>query len=322
MSAHSVDLNCDLGESFGIWTLGQDEALMPYLTSANIACGYHAGDPAVMKRTVRAALRYNVALGAHPSLPDLVGFGRRNMDISPEEAFDMTVYQLGALHAVAKAEGGTLHHLKPHGALYNMAATNAALAEALAEAVYRVQPELLLYGLAGSELTKAGEKLGLRTAHEVFADRTYQANGTLTPRRQPDALITEADVAIAQVLRMVQDGMVRSQQGTDVGIRADTVCLHGDGAHALEFAQRLHAVAKAEGGTLHHLKPHGALYNMAATSAPLAEAIAEAIYKVQPNLILYGLADSALTKAGETLGLVTAHEVFADRTYQANGTLT
>ncbi|GAB3297668.1 LamB/YcsF family protein [Hymenobacter humi] len=243
----TVDLNCDMGESFGAWTLGNDAALMPFITSANIACGFHAGDPAVMKQTVRAALRHGVALGAHPGLPDLVGFGRRNMDISAEEAFDMTVYQLGALAAVARAEGGQLHHLKPHGALYNMAATNAALAEAIAEAVYKVQPELTLYGLAGSELTKAGEKIGLKTAHEVFADRTYQANGTLTPRRQPDALITSADVAIAQVLRMVQEGQVRTQQGLDVAIRADTVCLHGDGAHALEFAQRLNTVLREAG---------------------------------------------------------------------------
>ena len=241
---YSVDLNCDLGESFGAWTLGNDAALMPFITSANIACGFHAGDPTVMKATVRAALRHNVAIGAHPGLPDLVGFGRRNMAISAEEAFDMTVYQLGALAGVVKAEGGQLHHLKPHGALYNMAAANAALAEAIAEAVYKVQPELTLYGLAGSELTKAGERLGLRTAHEVFADRTYQADGTLTPRRQPDALITSAGAAIAQVLRMVQDGGVRTQQGTDVAIRADTVCLHGDGPHALEFAQRLRAALR------------------------------------------------------------------------------
>ena len=244
---YSIDLNCDMGESFGAWALGHDAALMPFITSANIACGYHAGDPAVMKATVRAALQHNVAIGAHPGLPDLVGFGRRDMAISPEEAFDMTVYQLGALQAVAKAEGGRLHHLKPHGALYNMAATNAALATALAEAVYKVQPELVLYGLAGSELTKAGEKLGLKTAHEVFADRTYQANGTLTPRRQPDALITDANVAIAQVLRMVQGGSLRTQQGTEVAIRADTVCLHGDGAHALEFAQRLNKELRAAG---------------------------------------------------------------------------
>jgi UPF0271 protein len=243
----SVDLNCDMGESFGAWTLGHDEALLPYITSANIACGFHAGDPTVMKQTVRAALKRGVALGAHPGLPDLAGFGRRDMAISAEEAFDMTVYQLGALAALAKAEGGTLRHLKPHGALYNMAATNAALAQAIAEAVYKVQPELTLYGLAGSELTKASEKLGLKTAHEVFADRTYQANGTLTPRRQPDALITSAEVAIAQVLRMVQGGWVRTQQGQEVAIRADTVCLHGDGAHALEFAQRLHAALRKAG---------------------------------------------------------------------------
>ena len=194
----TVDLNCDMGESLGAWNMGQDEALLPFVTSANIACGFHAGDPAVMKRTVRAALRHGVALGAHPGLPDLVGFGRRNMDISAEEAFDMTVYQLGALAAVVKAEGGQLHHLKPHGALYNMAATKAALAEAIAEAVYKVQPELMLYGLAGSALTKAGEKLGLRTAHEVFADRTYQADGTLTPRRQPDALIATRKLLLAR----------------------------------------------------------------------------------------------------------------------------
>ena len=236
-----------MGESFGAWHLGHDAAIMPFITSANIACGFHAGDPAVMKRTVRLALRHSVAIGAHPGLPDLVGFGRRNMDISAEEAFDITVYQLGALAAVVRAEGGALHHLKPHGALYNMAATNAALAEAIAEAVYKVQPELRLYGLAGSKLTKAGEKLGLRTAHEVFADRTYQANGTLTPRRRPDALVASADAALAQVLRMVREGQVRSQQGPDVALRADTVCLHGDGPQALAFAQRLHGALRAAG---------------------------------------------------------------------------
>jgi len=243
----TVDLNCDMGESFGAWTLGQDAEIMPFITSANVACGFHAGDPSVMRQTVRRALTHGVAIGAHTGLPDLVGFGRRNMDISAEEAFDMTVYQLGALAAVVRAEGGQLHHLKPHGALYNMAATNAALAEAIAEALYKVQPELTLYGLAGSELTKAGEKIGLRTAHEVFADRTYQANGTLTPRRQPDALITSSEAAIAQVLRMVQGGWVRTQQGQEVAIRADTVCLHGDGAHALDFAQQLRTALASAG---------------------------------------------------------------------------
>ena len=255
---YSVDLNCDMGESFGTWTLGNDAAILPFVTSANIACGFHAGDPAVMKATVRAALRENVAIGAHPGLPDLAGFGRRDLAISAEEAFDMTVYQLGALAAMVKAEGGQLQHLKPHGALYNMAATQPALAEAIAEAVYKVQPELTLYGLAGSELTKAGEKIGLKTAHEVFADRTYQANGTLTARRQPDALITSADVAIAQVMRMVQNGLVRTQQGQEVAIRADTVCLHGDGAHALEFAQRLNAALRQAGVQLQAGQPAAA----------------------------------------------------------------
>ncbi len=196
---YAVDLNCDMGESFGAYSLGHDEAILPFVTSANIACGYHAGDPAVMKRTVRLALRHGVAIGAHPGLPDLVGFGRRDMAISPEEAYDITVYQLGALAAFAHAEGGTVHHVKPHGALYNMAAVNPALAEALAEAVYRVQPTAALYGLAGSALIGAGQKLGLATAQEVFADRTYQADGTLTPRRHPNALLTDPAAAIAQV---------------------------------------------------------------------------------------------------------------------------
>ena len=240
-AAVTIDLNCDLGESFGAWTLGQDAEIMPLLTSANVACGFHAGDPGVMRRTVQLALRQGVAIGAHPGLPDLVGFGRRNLDISPDEAFEMTVYQLGALAAVVRAEGGRLHHLKPHGALYNLAATNARLAESIAEAIYKVQPELTLYGLAGSELTKAGEKIGLTTAHEVFADRTYQANGTLTPRRQPDALITDAPTAINQVIKMITEGKVRAQSGAEVAIRADTVCLHGDGPHALDFARRLRA---------------------------------------------------------------------------------
>ena len=243
----SIDLNCDLGESFGAWTLGDDAGVMPYLTSANVACGFHAGDPGVMRRTVRLALQHGVALGAHPGLPDLVGFGRRDMAVSPAEAFEMTVYQLGALQAVAKSEGATLRHLKPHGALYNMAATSAPLAEALAEAVYKVQPELVLFGLAGSQLTRAGEKLGLRTAHEVFADRTYQPDGTLTPRRQPDALITDAAQAIAQALGMVQGGYVRTQSGQQLAIRADTLCLHGDGAHAVAFAQQIRAAFEKAG---------------------------------------------------------------------------
>lgn len=183
------------------------------------------------------ALKSGVAIGAHPGLPDLVGFGRRNMEISAEEAYDIVVYQIGALQAFVQAEGGIMQHVKPHGALYNMAATRVPLAEAIAEAVYRVNPHLILYGLAGSELTMAGEKIGLRVAQEVFADRTYQQDGTLTSRTQPDAMITDQKQALSQVVRMVAEGRVLSQQGIEVPISADTICIHGDGAHALDFAR-------------------------------------------------------------------------------------
>lgn len=236
---HRVDLNCDLGESFGAYTMGMDERILPFLTSANIACGFHAGDPGVMYKTVNLALKNKVAIGAHPGLPDLVGFGRRNMDISPREAYEMVVYQIGALYGFVKAAGGRMQHVKPHGALYNMAAKRRDLAEAIAEAIYQVDPELILFGLSGSELVFAGEKIGLVTAHEVFADRTYQKDGSLTPRKEPDALITDDQQAVAQVVRMVKEGTVLSQQGQDIVIKADTVCIHGDGAHALEFACKI-----------------------------------------------------------------------------------
>lgn len=242
-----VDINCDMGESFGAYRLGNDEEILSYISSANIACGFHAGDPATMRKTVRMALEKGVAIGAHPGLPDLVGFGRRNMDIDPQEAYDIVVYQVGALQAFVQAEGGSMQHVKPHGALYNMAATRPALAEAIAEAIYKVNPSLILYGLAGSELTRAGARIGLRTAHEVFADRTYQEDGTLTPRSQPDAMITEQSQSLAQVIRMVTEGRVLSLQGVDVPIQADTVCIHGDGAHALEFARSIHAAFEGAG---------------------------------------------------------------------------
>jgi len=242
-----VDLNCDMGESFGAYRLGRDEEMIRYVTSANIACGFHAGDAGTMRKTVRLALEQGVAVGAHPGLQDLVGFGRRRMEISPREAYDIVVYQIGALLGFVKAEGGTLAHVKPHGELYNMAAKSAELAEAIAEAVYRVDPELILFGLAGSELIKAGERIGLRTASEVFADRTYQADGSLTPRREPDALITDEKRSLAQVIRMVKEGKVRTQQQTDISIKADTICVHGDGARAVEFARGIRA-ALAEAG--------------------------------------------------------------------------
>lgn len=246
MSQKSIDLNCDLGESFGAYTIGNDAAILPYVTSVNIACGYHAGDPLVMQQTVKLALQHQVAIGAHPGLPDLVGFGRREMAVSAAEVYAMVVYQVGALQAFAKAEGATLHHVKPHGALYNMAAVTPDLAMAIAEAVYKAAPDAILYGLANSELPKAGDKLGLRTANEVFADRTYQPNGTLTPRSLPNALISDHTKAVQQVLKMVLEGKVASLQGPEISIKADTVCLHGDGPHALEFARQLNQALKKE----------------------------------------------------------------------------
>ncbi|WP_027091568.1 LamB/YcsF family protein [Cohnella thermotolerans] len=242
-----VDLNCDMGESFGAYKLGNDEAILNHVTSANIACGFHAGDPATMRRTVRLALDRGVAIGAHPGLQDLIGFGRRDMDITPEEAYELVVYQIGALWAFVRSEGGALQHVKAHGSLYNMAARNAGLAQAIARAVYRVDPELILFGLAGSELIKAGKEIGLRTASEVFADRTYQSDGSLTSRRLPDSVITDDRQSVEQVIRMVSEGKVRSRQQVDVDIQADTVCIHGDGVRALEFAGQIRHSLQAAG---------------------------------------------------------------------------
>jgi len=240
----NIDLNCDMGESYGPYLIGNDEAILPYITSANIACGFHAGDAGVMKRTVRMALSQQVSIGAHPGLPDMQGFGRREMAISAEEAYDMVVYQIGALYGFVKSEGGMLHHVKPHGALYNMSAIDKNLANAIAEAVYKVDPALILYGLSGSELISAGERIGLRVANEVFADRTYQDDGNLTSRRLPSALITSEDQALAQSIQMVCSQTVVTARGLTIPIAAETICIHGDGKHALEFAAKLHMAFK------------------------------------------------------------------------------
>ncbi|MFD1864325.1 LamB/YcsF family protein [Planococcus chinensis] len=242
-----VDLNCDMGESFGAYTMGHDEDILDFVTSANIACGFHAGDPATMRKTVKMALEKNVGIGAHPGLQDLVGFGRRNISLSPQEAYDLTVYQIGALSGFVQSQGGKLQHVKAHGALYNMAAKNAALSEAIAEAVYDINPELILFGLSGSELVKAGEKLGLRTANEVFSDRTYQPDGTLTPRTQPNALITDTGTAINQVIRMVKEQKVATVEEQDIAIQAETICIHGDGVTALDFAEAISKSLKDAG---------------------------------------------------------------------------
>ena len=234
-----IDLNSDLGESFGNYTLGMDERILELISSANIACGFQAGDPDVMHRTVQLALKNNVALGAHPGFPDLVGFGRRTMGVSPQEVYTMMVYQIGALNGFIKAEGGKMQHVKPHGALYNMAAKDKKLAEAIAESLYKVDPELVLFGLAGSEMIHAAKRIGIRAIEEVFADRTYQKDGTLTPRSQANSMITDDEKAIAQVLKMVQEKRVTSVDGGEIPLQADTICVHGDGEHALNFAKKI-----------------------------------------------------------------------------------
>lgn len=235
-----IDLNCDMGESFGVYRIGNDSQILEYVSSANIACGFHGGDPATMRKTVKAALDKGVAIGAHPGLPDLQGFGRRSMALSAAEAYEMVVYQVGALAGFARASGTSVRHVKAHGALYNMAAKDSRLAAAIAQAVYDIDPGLVLYALAGSEMVRAAEKIGLRVASEVFADRSYQDDGTLTPRTQANAMIEDVGVAIAQVTRMVKQGLVRSANGNDVQVRADTICIHGDQENAKAFAQQIH----------------------------------------------------------------------------------
>ena len=252
-----IDLNCDLGESFGAWTMGNDAAMMDLISSANIACGFHAGDASIMRKTAALAMQKNVAIGAHPSFPDLQGFGRRNMQLSPQEVYDICVYQIGAMAGTVQTLGGKLHHVKPHetapqppvgeqktklhhvkphGALYNMAAKDANLARAIAEATRDFDPNLILYGLSGSHLISEAEKIGLRTASEVFADRTYQNDGSLTPRNQPNAMITDTQTAVNQVIMMIEQQCVMSVDGAKIPLKADTVCIHGDGVHALAFA--------------------------------------------------------------------------------------
>lgn len=247
MSGHCIDLNCDMGESYGAWSMGQDAQVMPWITSANIACGFHAGDFSTMQQTVLLAVKHAVAIGAHVSLPDLQGFGRRELKVTANEAHALALYQIGALAAFARAAGTRVAHVKPHGALYNMAARDAALAEAIARATRDFDPALILFGLAGSALTHAGETLGLRVAHEAFADRRYQADGSLTPRREADAVIHEIDAAVSQALNIAAHGQVQTRDGAALQIRADTICVHGDRADAAEFAQRLRTALQAAG---------------------------------------------------------------------------
>ncbi|MEW6036650.1 MAG: 5-oxoprolinase subunit PxpA [Pseudomonadota bacterium] len=245
--ARTIDLNADLGESFGPWRMGQDEILLELVTSANIACGFHAGDPDVMAETVRLAVSRGVALGAHPSLPDRQGFGRRAMALRPEEIRNLVLYQIGALAGFARAAGGRLAHVKPHGALYSQAASDPAVAEAVAAAVRAFDKNLILVGPAGSHLVRAGRAAGLAVGREGFADRRYEPDGTLTPRGRPDALIENPDEAVAQVIGMVERGEVTARDGTVIAMPVDTLCLHGDGPDAAAFARRLRTELAARG---------------------------------------------------------------------------
>ena len=236
-----VDLNADLGEG-----CGNDRALLQLVSSANIACGFHAGDAQTMRQSVLWALEYGVAIGAHPSFPDRENFGRTPMQLPAETVRAQMIYQIGALKAIAESEGGRLMHVKPHGMLYNQSAQEPRLAEAIAQAVQAVDASLILVGLANSESIRAARALGLAIKEEVFADRAYQADGTLVPRSQPGALVESDEQAISQTLSMIQQGKVQSVTGEWVSVQADTVCLHGDGAHALAFARQLREAFSAQ----------------------------------------------------------------------------
>jgi UPF0271 protein len=232
-----IDLNCDMGESYGAWKMGDDAAIMPLITSANVACGFHGGDPATIRKTVRLAVDNGVAIGAHPSLPDLQGFGRRVMKISPQDMYDLVVYQAGAVDAFARAAGSKLHHIKCHGALYNMAATDEGLSEAMAKAAKDLG--VMVYTLSNSIMMKVVQKKGVKTLAEVFADRGYSDDGTLAPRDQPGGMIEDAKKSVEQALGMIEGGFVISLSGKRVPVAADTLCLHGDQPGAVLFAKEL-----------------------------------------------------------------------------------
>ena len=242
-----VDLNCDLGEAFGNYSFGGDKDIIPLVTSANIACGFHAGDENVMNQTVKLAKKNHVSIGAHPGLPDLKGFGRRKMDINLTEVYNLIVYQLGALEGFCKVHQTRINHVKPHGALYNMGAKNKDIAKAIAKAIYDFDSAIMLVGLSNSLLISEAKAIGLKTASEVFADRRYEDNGQLVNRKESDAVITDTDEALKQVLKMVTENKVISRNGKEIDLETDTICVHGDGKHALEFVEQIRKKLTKEG---------------------------------------------------------------------------
>ena len=244
------DLNSDLGESFGAYTIGADDDIIPLVSSVNIACGWHAGDPLVMQKAVALAKQYGVSIGAHPGYPDLLGFGRRNLSASPAEVKAYIQYQVGALSAFCRAAGVRLHHVKPHGAMYNTAGADIKLARAVAEAVAEIDDSLVLLALSGSAMIRAAEEIGLPCASEVFADRNYEEDGSLRARSKPDSIIKDEDECIARVLRMVTEGKVTAVTGRDIDIRADSICVHGDTPKALLFIQRIRDALTEKGAVI------------------------------------------------------------------------
>jgi UPF0271 protein len=242
-----IDLNCDMGESYGAWKMGADAEVMPFITSANIASGFHAGDPATIRKTVRLAVDNGVVIGAHPSLPDIMGFGRRAMKISPQDMYDLVVYQAGAVEAFARAAGAKLHHVKCHGALYNMAAMDEGLSEAMVKAVRDLGSGVMLYALSESKNFQLAKKANLPVAGEVFADRGYSDDGTLAPRDKPGGMIEDPAQSVKQVLGMIEGGFVTSLSGKKVPVAADTLCLHGDQPGAVMFAKKLRDTFKERG---------------------------------------------------------------------------
>lgn len=245
-----IDLNCDMGESFGQYTLGYDAAVMPLISSANIACGFHAGDPLVMHQTVKLAAQHGVGIGAHPGFPDLVGFGRRNMSLSPEELRDSLLYQIGALMGFARVCHTTVRHVKPHGALYNLAANDDALAHTIVDTVLALDANLILFGLAGSKILKIAAQAGLPTAQEVFADRAYQADGTLVPRNRPGAVLTDTAQVTDRVVQMAKDHTIIAITGEKIELAFDTVCVHGDTPGAVEHIKSITQAFKQAGVTI------------------------------------------------------------------------
>lgn len=236
---YTIDVNCDLGESFGNYKCGMDEEILPYISSANVACGFHASDPLTMSKTVGLAKQQGVSVGAHPGYPDLVGFGRRNMNVNTQELKAMVQYQVGALMSFCKAAGVPLVHVKPHGAMYNMAAKDERLALAICEGIYEVDKQLILLGLSGSKLLWAAKETGLKSASEAFLDRAYEEDGTLVVRSKPGAMIEDDKLAIKRAVTMIKEGKVKAITGKEIAIEPDSICIHGDGAHAIAFAKAI-----------------------------------------------------------------------------------